>query len=372
MVLNTAQIIQLLISIQCLLFVIFLTTSSKGKRVSNYILGAFLGLLGIQMFLSIGFDTGYITPYFRHNGISGFLYGPLLYLYALSIQRRGFRFRKSTLIHFIPALISVPVMIVLPELNRLVVIISIHISLDSYLFASFLSISKYERTIRETQSQSDSISLKWLKHLVYFLAIAGVFDLTNNIFFPAEAWPIGVIYPLQMGVLFLMVISIVFKGLKQPELFSGITEEEVQISELNKEKYANSTLSNSDLEEYKERISFYFEKNEPYLDPQLSLNSLSECIGISPRDLSQVINSQFNRHFSDFINSYRIEKAIELFRKDKENQRTVLEILYEVGFNSKSSFYVAFKQQTGMTPKDFKQELIQNFAEVEYVKNFSG
>ena len=40
----------------------------------------------------------------------------------------------------------------------------------------------------------------------------------------------------------------------------------------------------------------------------------------------------------------------------REEVRTVLEIMYEVGFNSKSSFFTIFKQKTGVTPKEFKNK----------------
>ena len=41
----------------------------------------------------------------------------------------------------------------------------------------------------------------------------------------------------------------------------------------------------------------------------------------------------------------------------KKNEVTILEILYEVGFNSKSSFNTAFKKHTGLTPTAFKKQL---------------
>ncbi|MBN1397426.1 MAG: AraC family transcriptional regulator, partial [Bacteroidetes bacterium] len=73
------------------------------------------------------------------------------------------------------------------------------------------------------------------------------------------------------------------------------------------------------------------------------------------RALSEIINNSLNQNFYDFINSYRIKES-KLMLEDKENKRkTVLEILYAVGYNSKSSFNVAFKKHTGMTPSQFKK-----------------
>ena len=55
--------------------------------------------------------------------------------------------------------------------------------------------------------------------------------------------------------------------------------------------------------------------------------------------------------FFDYVNGWRIEEAKPLIRN---GEQTVLAIAYEVGFNSRSSFYAAFKKQTGVTPSAYK------------------
>ncbi len=59
-------------------------------------------------------------------------------------------------------------------------------------------------------------------------------------------------------------------------------------------------------------------------------------------------------NFYDYISKYRIEEAKSIL-SDQSSNKTVLEILYEVGFNSKSSFNTAFKKYTGVTPSKFKR-----------------
>jgi len=55
------------------------------------------------------------------------------------------------------------------------------------------------------------------------------------------------------------------------------------------------------------------------------------------------------------VNSYRIEEAKKFFSDPVNRKKTVLEILYEVGFNSKSVFNNAFKKHTGITPTQFRK-----------------
>jgi len=56
-----------------------------------------------------------------------------------------------------------------------------------------------------------------------------------------------------------------------------------------------------------------------------------------------------------FINDYRIELAKDRFKNPIDAKETILEIMYDVGFNSKSSFYTIFKQKTGHTPSEYKK-----------------
>ena len=97
------------------------------------------------------------------------------------------------------------------------------------------------------------------------------------------------------------------------------------------------------------------EENEPYLESNLSMYDLAKQLNVSARELSICINHTLDKHFFDFINEYRIKKAMELIRNSSDDKLTILEVLYEVGFNSKSSFNTAFKKHTGITPTEFKK-----------------
>lgn len=100
------------------------------------------------------------------------------------------------------------------------------------------------------------------------------------------------------------------------------------------------------------------ETEKLFLDPEISLKELSEKTGISPRYLSQVINSTFKQNFFDFINHYRIEEAKRLMAGTVRKEITVLEVMYHVGFNSKSSFQTAFRKYTGTTPTEFRHRTL--------------
>ena len=97
------------------------------------------------------------------------------------------------------------------------------------------------------------------------------------------------------------------------------------------------------------------EEEEPYLDSSLSMQELAGQLNMKVKDLSLLINHTLNQHFFDFVNQYRINKASEILSDPENKQVTVLEVLYEVGFNSKSSFNTTFKKLTGQTPTQFRK-----------------
>ena len=84
----------------------------------------------------------------------------------------------------------------------------------------------------------------------------------------------------------------------------------------------------------------------------ISSRFISVCC--KEKHLSYIINDKFNLNFYDFINKYRIEESKQYLNKSS-NIKTVLEIAYKVGFNSKTTFNSAFKKYTDMTPSEFRK-----------------
>ena len=89
-----------------------------------------------------------------------------------------------------------------------------------------------------------------------------------------------------------------------------------------------------------------------YKDATLSLGKLASQLELSTHHLSQIINQQTQGNYFDLINQYRIQDAQQLLIN---TQMSIIDIAYEVGYNSKSSFYTEFKRRTQMTPNQFKK-----------------
>jgi YesN/AraC family two-component response regulator len=100
------------------------------------------------------------------------------------------------------------------------------------------------------------------------------------------------------------------------------------------------------------------EKDKVYKDPELTLQKTSEILSINPKYLSLILNKQMHGTFPDIVNKYRIETCKQLLKNGSD--LTIQQIMYYVGYNSKSAFNKHFKRITGCTPSDYKTQLLKN------------
>lgn len=123
-----------------------------------------------------------------------------------------------------------------------------------------------------------------------------------------------------------------------------------------KNKYKDSTLDQDTVAQGMKKLMYVMDIEKVYKDDGLQLHTLAKKIALTPHILSQLINEQLNKNFSDLVNGYRIDEAKKMLEAADEDT-SILHICYEVGFNSKSAFYRAFKKFTGLTPSQFQKTL---------------
>jgi AraC-like DNA-binding protein len=222
----------------------------------------------------------------------------------------------------------------------------------SYFIAEIYYVVRYRKLLLENFTDKNAIkNYNWLKQLLILLTIGQIITIIKNTIRASsfeELTNTLRIITLLFGVFF--IFWLVLKALNSPKLFRGIdvdlkTSKEI-IKENNIDEKVNAQLAS---------LKKYMISEKPYLNPSLSIRILSEEIKMNSRDLSVLINQHLNQHFFDFINEYRIKQAMEILKNPSKKEFTVLEILYEVGFNSKSSFNTAFKKYTGFTPTQFRK-----------------
>jgi AraC-like DNA-binding protein len=359
------EILSIIAIAQLTLFSLFLVTQKKAKRLSNSLLAVFLfsKCLGIINHLIYRLEIQNPHVYFVLVPFA-FLWGPSLYFYIRSLVYKDFRFQKRHAIHLVPFILAWIYFIFLyharsietklqilnstgdyTSMNEIVFVGILHFLIAGYMCASILTLWTYRRDLKQAYSSLEEINFSWMNFVLFgFIFIWGI-DVFQ--FFSASIGRQSLF--LSSSVLVLIVVFanvVVYKGLKQPEIFSGIDQ---------KAKYQQSPLTKEEKEKYLEQLQRYMEREKPYLNPGLSINRLAKKLVIPSRYLSQVINETLGMNFYDYVNSFRVEEAKNLFMDTSNNERNILELLFDAGFNTKSVFNRVFKKYTGMTPSEFKR-----------------
>ncbi len=123
-------------------------------------------------------------------------------------------------------------------------------------------------------------------------------------------------------------------------------------------KYKNSGLNKELALELNQKLLDLMIKNKLYRDTDLNLEKLSKSLETNRHNTSQIINQYHRKSYSDFINDFRIDDAKEILMKQKN--LNINKLIYDLGFNTKSNFYEAFKKRTNLTPSQFKEKYSHN------------
>jgi AraC-like DNA-binding protein len=365
MVLSFYEILCFVAITQLLLFSIFLVTQKKGNSLSNKLLALFLFSKCLGIVNHLFFRLNIQNPHLYFILVPfAFLWGPSLYFYIRSLVYKDFRLKKQHIIHLIPFTLawiyfifvyhiqSVEMKIQIltsardyVSMGQILFVGVLHLSIAAYMFASIFILMEYRKNVKEHFSSLEDVSFSWLNFVLFGFIFIWLVDVAAFVVANVGGQNL-VLSSIALVLTFIFTNIIVYKGLKQPEIFGGIEQ---------KPKYQQSPLTQAEKEMYLKKLQIYMQKERPYLNPGLSINRLSKQLVIPSRYLSQVINESLGVNFYDYINSYRVEEAKNLFMDSSNNERSILELLFDAGFNTKSVFNRVFKKYTGMTPSEFKR-----------------
>jgi AraC-like DNA-binding protein len=127
-----------------------------------------------------------------------------------------------------------------------------------------------------------------------------------------------------------------------------------------KNKYEHSKITDKRADEIVQELKVYIEKEKAFLENDFNLRALSSKTNISSHDISQALNQFLNQNFADFVNQYRVNYFIEIIRTEGYSKYTLTALSELCGFNSKSSFFRAFKKIKNTTPAEYIKSLESN------------
>ncbi len=345
----------------------------RNKTDAHYLIFGFLCSLGVWQIYHGFMISGFLfqNPHLALVHVP-FLYlsAPFLYFYYQILTRDNFRFRRSSLCHFIPVIIIIALIapFYIKSGDEKLELLQTFVGLRGksrvfpqypYIVLSIVTIiSGYAFiVIRDAIKMFRKKMLVERNTTVYSIIIVG-FNFTMIIVYIIGFLVMKLV--LQNSLNYLVIIKTI----------SSIMTAEIYVilllkwrypnyirhikSEAQKIRYSTSRIEKINVDSILQRLSELMENEKLFCDEDISLARLADELGITTYQLSQILNEKLNKNFNTYINEYRIRESENYLVED--HKRSVLSVSYAVGFNTVTSFYNAFYKFHGMTPAQFRDK----------------
>jgi AraC-like DNA-binding protein len=202
--------------------------------------------------------------------------------------------------------------------------------------------------------------LSWIKITCYILIIANALEAINSLLV-IEATYATYAYLFSTILSGFVFYWVSIYGLNQKNLLLGIEDENTTSTTIENPTVAilaPSNQKNIQPEYYQEKynkIVCFVTETKIYKDKELNLFTIANLLQMPYREVSNVINKFANKNFNLFLNEFRVEEAKHLISEDSSDKFNLTWIAEEVGFNSRSTFFAAFKTIAGLTPAEYKK-----------------
>ncbi|WP_246131714.1 helix-turn-helix domain-containing protein [Pistricoccus aurantiacus] len=231
---------------------------------------------------------------------------------------------------------------------------AIHLVFLGYLWATIRAIGRFGTTVRQLFSNLENKQLAWLRTLLIgyaFVWTLSLFYCLSAHVFKSDA---SAEWVSTIGAItgFLFINYLLIHALRQPAIFSGLSAEETRLAQSDDNQDAPEREVDSAL---LRRLETHMAETRPYLNANLTVEQLARQLGVPTRELSQTINQGLEKNFFEFVSDYRVAEARRRLQA-ADPGTTILQVMYDSGFNSKSVFNTAFKKATGMTPSAYRAQ----------------
>jgi AraC-like DNA-binding protein len=338
----------------------------KRKHAINYHIAFSYFLMACLLLYFWSFKAGiiYHAPFLIYADIAvTYAIGPSFYLYFRRLTDSSERFTLRSFCHFLPAIfcalflagnhifsnkITQYFLANRPSVSQYGVFLSINIintiadmSITTYLVLSIIRIYHAIKT-------GDHKFQKEFRYILFFFiaAIISTLFLLYGHYTGNDALIAVVSSIIGILVIYFFVIS---------HRYPEITQRTItRTKDAGNEGFLPADI---DADKLAERVMELIGNQRVYRSRNLTLQSMSNKLLVSSHTLSLILNNRMNMNFRTFVNYYRLKEAKTLLEMNPE--MSILEIAYEVGFNSKTSFNTAFIRETGFAPREYRAQCLK-------------
>lgn len=371
---NFLALIHALTGIIGIFIVIILFAKQNLDKTSVWLIGSFIlfhsfFMLHISLFIS-NYNLMFPHSFYISTPFS-FLYGPLLYFYFKRVVE-NYKISLKDAVHLIPTVLLIIWLIPYyslsatekfnllidntesVQISRKVLVVIKSLSLCLYAAGIYLVYKNKKQNISSNNTEVKSRALWERSIMIIFVCYAFAYLLHGTVVVRLIEY-----VPFTYLKSFFMIAMIFYMALMsglRPEIIMNANGNFVGINKLPI-KYEKSNLTESFSSELKDKLVDLLIHQKVYKDNSISLEALSEMLGTTRHNTSQVINEHFDMSFHDLINHYRILEAVDIFDEDQKQNLNIIEVAYEVGYNNKVTFNKAFKKHMNQTPSTYIRSL---------------
>lgn len=289
------------------------------------------------------------------------LYGPLIYFY-FRVSSTDLKLKLRDGLHLIPALALliylVPIYLKTTQ-EKFIILFDqedilfapanfiMIVKMISLIIYAYLTLKIYKK-VKCTQDEKRT-KLLWQRNIIaiyvlYVMAFIFYYATTTGIF------DSPLFYHTLILTMVLLVFYVAYISYAQPEIFKGSVK---LVDPIGLFKYKKSGLTSSFSNELRKDLVKLFEEDQVFKQSDLNLDTLSDMLGTTRHNASQVINEHFDLNFFELVNKYRIDEAINMMREGKYEKLNIIDIAYAVGYNNKVTFNKSFKKIHQVTPSQY-------------------
>lgn len=372
---NIHDVVLLMTTAECILLAIFQAVLPAKSKASSILLTTFLLSVAISAVCVLmlwnnevhffDFFNRQLLPYFLASAL--LLKGPALYLYVRAITQESFALDSQKLGHIVPIVICILWLFIFkidtqkliwfrdPNntfLNNIVVDclwFFIKIVPLVYAIAAVVKVRKYVKQLENQYSYFSPTEPGWLNILTFGFLFSWSLTLLVHIVAEFVDPLISDTFGIADNYVGFILINALFT-------YSVVYAHQLLATkpEVVKEKVDEKVSTNAI-----EKVQTGMEVQKLYLKHNLNIEEFSKRIDLPIKDVSAVINKHYGTNFFEFMNKYRVEEAKRLLLDASCADMTVLDILLQAGFNSKSAFHRFFNRLVGVSPTEFRKQAQQ-------------
>ncbi len=291
-------------------------------------------LLGLTIRIGKSIFHNYIEvdPRIRNLAIASILaVGPFLWLYGRTLFEKDYVFSNKHYLHLIPFGLFVLFSPFIPnrgDIPSYVAYILVFVHLGVYLGVCWSYIFKMK-------DQINVQLLKWYRNIVVGVSVT---------------------WMLYVGILLGWIPFYILGAISFSFLMYLFTYFLLKKHVFALEKYGSSNIDRGTSKKILIEAKRLLEEDEIFLESDISLQNVAKLLGVTARELSQTVNENEHKNFSEFVNHYRVQKAKDLLVDSKYAKEKIATIAYDCGFGNVTSFNLAFKAETEITPSQYRNK----------------